>query len=285
MKTYKDCELKGRILHCIANDRNTSRAIYAEVQHPSYPAFKSELNQLKRRGYITISNDKRPYLYTLTKKGRLHATDPYISIKRKQENIQLRVDAILTDSERFKEAVNSEVQSRLPGISSPSSQIPSYQSDNPHHGTAHFLEELKSKDLEIARLQYRVQELTRTQTATRQQSLPTTKTPEEQKQEQERVQRRQKLANMYASQRRLLDYQFFRQWGDMWPYRMKHLQLFKSGSVEIMSTSNPEHARGHTRGTLNEGGIIGAGFFIKQIHKDGIIVHGKGMTEDKLLRW
>jgi predicted transcriptional regulator len=218
MKLYKDCELKGKILGIISNKgKITSREIYEEINHPSYPAFKSELNQLKRRGYITISNNSKPFFYTLTKNGKLHAADPYIYKKKRQEHLQKRVSSILNDDVRFQEAVQNEVQNRLPGISSPSSQIPTSQSDNLHQENADLMEELKLKDVEIARLLYRVQELTRTQTITRQKATPIPKTPEEQKQEQERVQRRQKLAQMYASQRRLLDYQFFRQWGDMWP--------------------------------------------------------------------
>jgi len=285
MKHYKDCQLKGRILHCIVNNITTSRGIYEKIGHPSYPAFRSELYSLKRRGYITTLTSKKPHTYSLTKLGRLHAQDPYIQKRRKQEYINSRVDAILNDNERFQAAVENEVKNRFPVIPSPSGNFSPSQKVNPHPETAHLMAELKSKDEKIIKLNNRIRELMQPKISTCQPRLPASKTPQEQKQEQERVIRRQKLAQMYASHRHPLDFDFFQRWGDMHPYRMKHLQLFKAGSVEILGSSNPEHGRGHARRPLSPQEIVMAQFVIKDMRKDGIIVHGKGMSSDRLLRW
>ncbi|WP_292464586.1 hypothetical protein [Methanolobus sp.] len=281
MKKY---EFKSKVLRTLLQGNKSSREIYEQVGHPNYGAYRSALFQLKRRGYISIDKDVNPRIYSLTKLGKEHAENPLKYKEIKYANLQRRVSQILNDNEMFQEAVANEVKNRFPSITSPFGNSPSSQNVNPHVETAHLMAELKSKESEIMRLN-RILELMQKQTATGKPRLPPTKSPQEEKQEQERVLRRQKLARAYASRRHMLDFRFFKSWGDMWPYKMKHLQLYKNGSVEILGMSNPEHGRGHTRGMLDEGGIIGAVFFIKQMRKDGIVVSGKGMAEDKLLRW
>lgn len=284
MKNFKDCELKGRVLSaCLQQDR-TSQELFEAIQHPVKHALHAELYQLRRRGYLSLTSSN-PHTYTLTKKGRIHAADPYLSIKRKQESIQRRVLAILENDERFQEAVENEVKEHLSNIPSSSASLSSSQSANPHQENSQLIEQLKSKDDEITRLQFQVQEMCRQKTDIRQREASKQKSPEEQKQDHKRVQERKKLATEYASRQRLLDLDFFRQWGDMLPYRLKHMQLYRKGSVEIMSRANPEHRRGHTKRMLHRDEIIVASLYIKQYRKDGIIVAGQCMREDKLLRW
>jgi hypothetical protein len=173
MKLYKDCQLKGRILGIVLRKGTaTSREIYEQVQHPSYNAFKSEVNQLKRRGYLTVSNNSKPYLYKLTRQGRLHAHDPYINVKRKRKNNQLRVTATLNNDIRFREIVDVEVKKRLSDMPFPSSHFPPFYPVDPYQQAAYILDELKFKDGEIIRLQNQVQQLTRVQTNIRQPRPP-----------------------------------------------------------------------------------------------------------------
>ncbi len=285
MKQYKDCQLKGQILATLLREDLSSREIQEIVQHPSNRSFWSELYALRRRGYLTTTSTMKPYLYSLTKKGEIHAADPFIMKKHKQEYLQRRVSAILNNDESFKQALEIELEKHPSGTTSTPASITSSPNANRNEETSQLIKELKAKDDEVALLQFQVQEMRRQKSDIRQRESLKRPSPEEQKKEKARIEKRRKIATAYASRNRLLDMEFFRVWGDLRPYRLKYMQLFKPGSVEIMSRSNPEHARGHTGGVLSPSEVIGAKLFIKQYRNDGIIVSGQCMRDEKLLRW
>jgi len=284
MKLYRDCQLKGKILGIILRKGGaTSREIYEQVQHPNYAGLRSELSQLKRRhGYITTLSDKKPYVYILTKKGRLHAQDPYLTIKRRQKNIQLKVAALLNNDVLLQQIVDSELYKRLCQMPFVSSHFPPFFPADPYQQAAYILDELKFKDAEIASLQNQLQ-LTRAQTNECRNPPVNPKNPINQKPQRERALYRQRLAELYVSQRRLLDLEFFKQWGDVYPCQLGHMPLFRAGSVGLISMSNSEQKSDKRMLDSNEIDI--AEFYIMQMRKDGILIGGKGMTSEKLVRW
>jgi hypothetical protein len=284
MKLYKDCELKGQILRIILlHGATTSRFIFESIKHPNYNAFRSELNLLKRRGYLTITNDSKPYIYKLTSKGCLHAQDPFLTIKRRQKNAQLRVAAVLNNDMRFRQIVDSEVHKRLCQMPFPASHFPPFFPADPYQQAAYILDQLNFKDGEILRLRNQLQQTTRTQTNVCQTPPVNPKNPINQKPQRERALYRPRLAELYVSQRRLLDSEFFNQWGDVFPCHLRHIPLFRKGSVGLMSASNPE--TGNNKRMLDPNEIDMVGFHIIQLRKEGIVINGKGMNYEKLLRW
>jgi hypothetical protein len=222
--------------------------------------------------------------YSTTKKGQFHAQEPYYYQRRKQERIQSRVSAILNDDEQFSQAVDEEVKTRLSEIESGVREAPQIIESVTNTDDSALRQELNEKNSKIQELEAQVQHLLLHKSNVATNPKPQEKTPEEQKAESERRKRREQLAMDYRG--RYLDSDFFVRWGDMRPYKMKHLQLFRKGSVEILSKSNPEHSRGHTRRILYSQEVLGAKLYIIKMHKNGINIVGRGLLSDKvLLRW
>ncbi|WP_319506926.1 hypothetical protein [uncultured Methanolobus sp.] len=246
---------------------------------------------MRRRGYIIVTNDGRPYEFALSRKGREHCRDPFVQKKRKQESLQHRVSAILNDDDRFKEALETELQNRMNGtpsilsgghggsVSAPASSLNENE----------VIKVIRSKDEEISKLQCQLQEMKR------QAQGPTTpvstgpqrqRTPEQVKEERLLVRRRKKLATVYTSTNRFLDMNFFAKWDGNFPYRMKHSQWYKPGSVEILSEKNPEvRARDHVTGKLPPDFILAHQFKITHFGKNSITVEGRGLREKCTMRF
>lgn len=98
---------------------------------------------------------------------------------------------------------------------------------------------------------------------------------------------RRKLADYYIKGNYLLDSEFFIKWGNMYPYWIKHFGLFKLGSIEILSNSNAEIQRDHTKGKLESSEILKAQIIIKgrDTKGRGIWIRGYGMKENCLMKW
>ncbi|WP_321430837.1 hypothetical protein [uncultured Methanolobus sp.] len=289
MKQYRDCDLKGRILRSIhqspIGSHPTARAIFDAVGHHNFDSFLSTIHRLKKYSYISVIPDSRPFQYRLTRKGQEHAHDPYKYKKAKQQHLEQRIRAILNDDDRFSGEVEKEVRQRLSEIESGTREAPPIiETVETEADDSALKAELESKNLRIQELEAALQHLKLHQSNVPTKAAPPEKSPEEQQKENERRQRREKLAMNYRGM--LLDAAFFGQWGDMLPFRMKHLQLYREGSVEIMSKSNPEIRRGHARRPLYPPEVAGARFHITKMNKNGISISGQGLPGGQTsLRW
>jgi hypothetical protein len=285
-KQFRDCDLKGRILRQVqlsgSQSKPTARELFEAVNHPNFDSFLSSLHRLKKYGYISTVAGSHPYRYTLTRKGETHAQDPYKYKRAKQEGLQMRISAILNDDEQFSQAVEEEVRKRLSEIESGTREPPIIETEK--EDNTDLKEELEEKNSRIQELEAQVQHLIRHKLNVPTKPVPIEKSPEEQKAENERRQRREGLVVQY--QRRYLDAAFFSQWGDILPYKMSHMQLYREGSVEILSKSNKEHARGHTRRLLYPQEILNGKYRIIKVTKNGISIAGQGLPGGQTsLRW
>lgn len=68
-------------------------------------------------------------------------------------------------------------------------------------------------------------------------------------------------------------------------YLFKRFQIFKKGSVEILSNSNAKVKRQHTKRILDDNELYKGNFRIDKITKTGIWVYGSGMNEPKFLKY
>ncbi|WP_156916255.1 hypothetical protein [Methanolobus tindarius] len=235
-------------------------------------------------------NDRkeRPLRYSTTKSGQKEALQgPHsVQIKRqeRQERVHAMVMSILNDDERFSAAVADSVKTQLREIATGTREAPIIETVEKPVDDSALIQELNEKGLRIQELEAQVQHLKLHKSNVPTRPPPVEKSPEEQKAENERRQRREQLAMRYRGM--LLDAPFFHHWKDMFPFKMKHMELYKTGSVEIMSPSNPEHRRGHARRPLSPAEVIGAQFHITKMTKAGIVIQGKGLPGGQVsLRW
>ncbi|WP_321429923.1 hypothetical protein [uncultured Methanolobus sp.] len=287
MKSFRDGTLKFAILNYVLhNSGTTSQDIAKHVQHESIKTLRSEIYYLKRSGYITVDSKTGTLNhYSTTKKGKIHAQDPHRYKRIKQERIQAAVRSILENDEQFSSEVQKEVRQRLSEIESGIREAPPIiETVETEADDSALKAELESKNLRIQELEAALQHLRLHKANVPTKAAPPEKSPEEVKKENERRQRREQLSMRYRGM--LLDASFFHHWKDMFPFRMKHLQLYKSGSVEIMSPSNPEHRRGHARRPLSPNEIIGGKYHITKMTKAGIVIQGMGLPGGQAsLRW
>lgn len=283
-KFYPDCQLKGQVLTSLLEQDRTVKEMHSIVQHPNFNAFKAEVSQLKRRGYLTVSEHKRPKRYKLTKKGVEHASDPFITIRRRQESLQNRVSQILNDDEAFAEALRIEVEKHTGGsiasggsggaVSKPSASVNDEQ----------VIKVIRGKDDEIAKLQMQLQQMKRQSQSTaptiskiRQQRQ---QTPEQINEENLRIKKRRKLAQMYHN--RYLDADFFAKYGDLRPFKFKFKKWLSPNSIEVMSKNNPEIKRGHAHKKPIPANVIPqCQFRIVGVDEKGITITGHGLPDGK----
>ncbi|MEZ5334169.1 MAG: hypothetical protein R2741_02475 [Methanolobus sp.] len=236
---------------------------------------------MRRRGYISKVGNVKPARYKLTKKGRVHAQDPFIQKKRKQELLQHRVSAILNDDEKFREALEVEIQNRMKTPQSLSGGPVSQPTESIND--SEVIKIIRDKDDQIAKLQMQLQQIRRqSQPAGPVRQAQRTKSPEKLKEENARIKKRKKLAELYASRNRLLDAAFFTKWGDLRPYKIKFKGWFSANSIEILSPSNPEIRRGHAhKHPLSPRDIPAAKFHIVDMNEKGITIRGRGLPDGK----
>ena len=290
VKNFRDCDLKGltlrQIHHFSMQSRNpTARELFDAVQHPDFDSFLSSMHRLRKYGYVSTVAGSRPYRYQLTKKGIEHSRDPYKYKKAKQQSLQTRVRSILENDENFAAAVEDEVRARLKEIESGIREPPVIESIIEKEADDSALKaELALKNQRIQELEAALQHLRLHKANVPTKAAPPEKSPEEQQKESERIKRRERLAMNYRGM--LLDAAFFSAWGDMFPFRMRGMALFKEGSVEILSKSNPEIRRGHARQVLSPNQVLWARFHITKMNKNGISIGGQGLPGGQTsLRW
>ncbi|WP_407282357.1 hypothetical protein V7O59_14155 [Methanolobus sp. ZRKC1] len=288
MKTYRDCDLKGRILRQVqlcGSQSPTARELFIAVQHHDFDSFLSSLHRLKKYGYLSTVPDSRPYRYQLTRKGIEHAREPYIYKIRKQQHLQERIRSILEDDERFSEEVEKEVRTRLSEIQTGTREAPIVETVTKEADDSALREELESKDRTIHELQAQIQHLKiHAANVPMKAATPKEKTPEQQQAENERIDRRKRLVKFYSG--KYLDSQFFEHWKEIYPYKIKFKVWHSENSVELMSSSNKEHSRGHTLGKLPPMAIMDAKFHIIRVDDKGITIRGRGLPDGQAnLRW
>lgn len=98
------------------------------------------------------------------------------------------------------------------------------------------------------------------------------------------AERRRMLVKKYKGY--LLDANFFKEWGGLYPYWIKHFGLFKPGSIEILSPSNDEiKLRDHSKGKVEDKDILRAELQFHSIANDGIWINGIGMVRPRLIKY
>lgn len=102
-KKLKDCELKAMVLRTVvANGNNcTSRQISDKIKYRNYNSLRVSLNRYVRQGYLRRHGEKKPYYYSLTKKGLEHAKDPLLLKKKRNFLYWRHVTEILSHEEEF----------------------------------------------------------------------------------------------------------------------------------------------------------------------------------------
>ena len=296
MKQLNDNVLKGMILRVILSGKHYSRDIYNNIDYSDKQSFYSEMNNLKRRGYVSKKGDKKPFHYVLTKKGRIHAKDPFIIQRNKEkyiEDILMNDDRFRAEVERIANKMSSHTHSvdRLEGqpefFESGAETVPEEQVTEQNQE----IEELKKKNEELKKqLKENLEIIIYLRNENRALKNPqsqTTKTTKTKLQidKERRIKERKKLFNYYNNGGYNLDHQFFKCWKNNYPYRMKKFGLFGKGSVEIISKSNQEHGRGHVAEMLNPNQIHAARFHVIKATNKGITVIGRGMGKPKLMTW
>lgn len=104
-----------------------------------------------------------------------------------------------------------------------------------------------------------------------------------------RMNDRKRLVALYLNHNYRIDSQFFKEWGNLRPYRMKgfgFVKQFQRGAVEILSPNNQEIVlRNHTKGVLFDREIIDAQFKIISRVSDGIWMDGIGMKQKCFMKY
>jgi len=293
MKKFNDCQLKGLILQCLIDGDKTSEQIYSVINLPDYDKhhLHAELYALKRRGYL--SRDSKTRIYSLNKKGVVHAQNPYISIIKRRESIATKVSAILENEESFKAAVDEAVSRKSGGTISGGSSGP-VSTPSASVNDAKVIQMIRAKDEDITKLQMQLQEMRRSQAQASTGPMSTgpgqqrQQTPEQVREEKLRIKRRRKLCEVYFSRGLLLDSRFFAKYngvsgvGGVAPYKLKYKPWLSDNSIEILSKSNPEIRRGHAhRQPLPPQAVMQCQFRIVKMDEKGITIAGRGLPDGR----
>lgn len=154
-KTLQDCKLKAMVLQAVAANGNncTSRQISDKIGYKNYNSLRVSLNRYVRQGYLRKHGQTKPYYYSLTKKGLLHAKDPLILKKKRNFLYWRHVSQILGNEEEFMHGVMKFIQHDPEFALREICKSPYFRGDNTFHGyykkmldeqarEIHFLREL-----------------------------------------------------------------------------------------------------------------------------------------------
>lgn len=92
------------------------------------------MNQYVKHGYLKKDGDKKPYHYSLTKKGKLHAKDPLILKKRREFRYWQDVSRILSNKAEFRRKVAKFIQYQPEIALQELSKSPYFRNGNTFHG-------------------------------------------------------------------------------------------------------------------------------------------------------
>jgi len=276
--------------------------------YQNYDGLKSALNYYRHQKFISIigGEKKRPRCYELTSLGYRHAHDPMLRKNYRRARTEEEGRQILMDDERFKQAVQEQVEKLRPQkvyttvekpVATPVDNTITVKLED---GTKKEIEfdgnEIKAVadltavakeqstrlvEYENAILYYQRKEEAENAIDFKQlnRELSTA----------ERIAKRQALLDEYHTHNYAIDAQFFKLWGgNMVPVVIKKVwdwhTPFSSGSVEIMSKGNSEFKRGHAE-EMDAELILNTQFCFYQEVENGIELFGHGMTEPQLLKW
>lgn len=267
-KTLKDGVLKGLILNAVLDEKHSSHTIFQTIEYQNYNAFLVALNRLTRYGYLAkIGKGKcnsKPFKYSLTKKGVIHAQNPFLNIQHRENYINKRAIELMQDTEQFQNAVAEYSRIHYGSGGGAGGYVPSYDDmmgteDIEHtHG---IITKTEPKPLSEWQIKAKA-----------------------------RYERRLPIVGEYKTE--YLDERFFKLWKGIYPYLMKGKTFDKGvlGSVEIFSISNPEVTqRKHVKGRLTAEQIYLSEFRIDKVKmKDGkivsIVIDGRGLRKPYEMR-
>ncbi len=158
-KTHKDCSLKGMVLRAVAKNNNnaTSRQIFSSIDYHNYSAFRVSLHQYVKHGYLRKCGDKKPYHYCLTKKGFLHANDPFVLKKRRELRYWQHVSRILSNENEFMHGMSRFIQYQPEIALREISKSPYFKDDSSFHGYYQRIIDGQSKEIrELQDILYRI---------------------------------------------------------------------------------------------------------------------------------
>ncbi len=152
-KTHKDCTLKGMVLRAVAknNNNSTSREIFNSINYNNYRSFRVSLHHYTRNGYLKKCGDKKPYHYCLTKKGFLHANDPFVLKKRREMRYWQHMSRILANEKEFMHGISRFIQYQPEMALREICKGPYFQGDSSFHG--YYKRIIDGQNKEIRELQ------------------------------------------------------------------------------------------------------------------------------------
>lgn len=135
-KNLKDCQLKGAILQALAANGNncTSRQIFNRIEYKNYNSLRVSINRYVKQGYLRKHGNKKPFYYSLTKKGFEHAKDPLILKKKRNFLYWKHVSQMLENEEEFMHGVLKFIQYQPEAALREICKSPYFRGDNTYHG-------------------------------------------------------------------------------------------------------------------------------------------------------
>jgi len=158
-KAHKDCTLKGMVLRAVARHSNnaTSREIFNSINYNNYRAFRVSLHHYVRNGYLRKCGDRKPYHYCLTKKGYLHANDPFVLKKRRELRYWQHMSRMLANEKEFMYGMSRFIQYQPEIALREISKSPYFKDDSSFHVYYKRIIETQSKEIrELQDILYRI---------------------------------------------------------------------------------------------------------------------------------
>lgn len=112
----------------------TSRQILNQINYKNYNSLRVSLNRYVRQGYLKRCDEKKPYFYSLTKKGFEHAKDPMILKKKRNFLYWKHVSQILANEEEFMHGVMKFIQHHPESALREICNSPYFRNDSTFHG-------------------------------------------------------------------------------------------------------------------------------------------------------
>jgi hypothetical protein len=296
MRNYENNEFMKEVAILIIQGKRYSYQIYQSIGYSgTRKEFNSALSMLKRRGYIKFADDakslpKNPFQrkrqYDITQKTvKLLQSNPNEHHKEVKEGMEHRFSEYISNHPGYLEKLAKEFAQQNPEkiihevFKEQPAKVIEVLTDYEDVIKDYKLEDKRKYNnalLEIQRLQ---QELNNQPVKAQTDGKPLS--PRKLAKEEQRKQlaiHRQKLSQHYYGNRMLLDAQFFQQWQNVVPVKVKGVKWFTKNSVEFISKSNKEFARGHAV-EMNPEQMYDSQFHIIDISRDGITIGGRGVAE------
>jgi len=158
-KTLKDCTLKAMVLRAVAAGGNncTSRQIFNQIEYKNYNSLRVSINRYVRQGYLKKHGDKKPFYYSLSKKGVEHAKDPLILKKKRHFLYWQHLTEILSKEDEFVKAMVMHIRHHPEAALREISKSPYFINDNTFHG--YYKRMLDEREREIHFLRELIHEL------------------------------------------------------------------------------------------------------------------------------